>query len=128
MKAITHILLTGIALSIITWACSKDQTAPVDFRDPYIGQYQVKENIFPYGSCHPNDPVPTKKDTVIEIGYGETDTTLSVLGRDIWLDSMNLHHRYHYSLYLTPDSIYSTFLNGGLGCGFTEKHYGRKIK
>jgi hypothetical protein len=50
-----------------------------------------------------------------------------VLGREVYLDSTGHYYAYHYSLRLWNDSISSTFMNGGLGCGQYEIYKGYRI-
>ena len=107
--------------------CSKDENNPTDFRDKYIGQYQVQERISSYGFPECGEPYSREKDTVISVTYGDTDTTLHVLGREVWLDSTGRYYDYHYVLRLWNDSIYSYFMNGGLGCGQNEIYEGYRI-
>lgn len=115
------IIYFGIMIFI---SCDKDDTKPSDFRDKYIGMYQVKEEINCYGSCQ---SCSSQRDTVIKVNYGLTDSTLNVLGRDVYLNSTGSYHNYHYTLRFWNDSISSIFRNGGLGCGQYETHKGLKI-
>ncbi len=50
-----------------------------------------------------------------------------VLGREVCLDSTGWFNAYHYGLHLWNDSIWSYFMNGGLGCGRYEIYYGYRI-
>jgi len=118
-----------IALGMLTFSCHKDKDInepekPADFRDIYIGKYQVKETINCYGPCGTCSSV---RDTVISVNYGLTDSTLSVLGRDVFLDSTGFYGAYHYGLRLWDDSISSNFMNGGLGCGQYIWHKGYRF-
>jgi hypothetical protein len=112
---------------ILSWAilnaCDNNGNDP-DFRDQYVGKYQVTEKITCYGPCR---TCASLKDTVIIVDYGLTDTTLSVLGRDVFLDSDGFYSAYHYGLWLRNDSIWSYNMNGGLGCGQYENHEGVRI-
>ena len=124
------LLIIGLyTLAIFTISCHKDNdndepVKPADFRDIYIGKYQVKETINCYGPCGTCSSV---RDTVISVNYGLTDSTLSVLGRDVFLDSTGFYGAYHYGLRLWDDSISSNFMNGGLGCGQYIWHKGYRF-
>lgn len=124
MKSIFKKTIYACIIGTLLTSCYKDDTKPTDFRDKYIGKYQVSENISCYGPC---GTCSSLKDTVIIVDYGITDSTLSILGRDVYLDSTEHYHNYHYSLRLWNDSIYSDFMNGGLGCGKKETYNGLKI-
>jgi hypothetical protein len=54
-------------------------------------------------------------------------STLSVLGREVWLDSGGSYYAYHYGLNFRNDSIFSNYMSGGLGCGSYISHVGVKI-
>jgi hypothetical protein len=111
-----------ITITIASYfSCKKE---PVDFRDQFIGKYQVKEQINCYGSCA---TCASEKDTLISVRYGMSDSSLSVLGRDIKLDINNFYYAYHYGLWLGNDSIYSKFMYGGLGCGQYEIYEGVRV-
>lgn len=105
-------------------SCGKDGVKPGDFRNKYIGKYQTKETIFCYGPCA---SCSSQRDTVISVNYGLTDSTLNVLGRDVFLDSTGFYYAYHYGLHLRNDSLFSTYMNGGLGCGQYETYIGAKV-
>lgn len=124
MKHKINITLGMIYFGLIFNSCDKDDNKSNDFRDKYIGKYQVKENMNCYGAC---GSCSYQRDTVIGINYGLTDSTLNVLGRDVYLDSTGSYYSYHYGLRLWNDSISSTFMNGGLGCGRYETYKGFKI-
>jgi hypothetical protein len=109
---------------LLTTSCNKDELEPKDFRDRYVGQYKVVETNNCYGAL---PPCSSTKDTVISVNYGLTDSTISVLGRDIFLDSAEGYQAYHYGLRFWNDSIRSYFSNGGLGGGINEIHEGYKI-
>lgn len=95
-----------------------------DIRKNYIGKYQVVEKINSYGPCW---TYSSEKDTVIIVDFGITDSTLSVLERDVYLDSLGRFGDYHYGLRLWNDSISSYYMNGGLGCGNYEEYDGYRI-
>jgi hypothetical protein len=124
MKQIIRLTAITIFYGILFYSCDKDENKPIDFRDKYIGRYQVNEKIDCYGPC---STCSSQKDTVIIVNYGLTDSTLSVLGRDVWLDSTGRYYDYHYGLRLWNDSINSHFMNGGLGCGQHEIYEGYRI-
>ncbi len=108
-------------------SCDTGEADPDDFRDQYVGNYQVHETISSYGFPECGEPYSRERDTVIRVNYGESDTTLFVLGREVWLDSTGSFYAYHYGLRLWNDSIRSTFMNGGLGCGQYEVYEGVRI-
>lgn len=124
MKQKIILALWLICSGFIFNSCEKDENQSNDFRDKYIGKYQVTEKISCYGSC---SSCLFQRDTVISVNYGLTDSTLNVIGRDVFLDSTGNYHSYHYGLRLWKDSIYSTFMNGGLGCGKYETYKGIRI-
>ena len=105
-------------------SCHKDENKSIDFRDKYLGKYQVELSIRCYGPCF---TCSSLRDTVIVVDYGLTDSTLSVLGREVSLDSAGYYSAYHYGLRLWNDSISSMFMNGGLGCGQYEVYTGYRI-
>ena len=105
-------------------SCNKCDNKPTDFRNQYIGEYQVSKSIRCYGTCW---TCSSEKDTVIVVNYGLTDSTLSLFGRDVCLDSDGYYFDYHYELRIWNDSIYSQFMNGGLGCGKYEIFEGSRI-
>lgn len=107
---------------LIMNSCDRDK--PNSLRDKYLGKYQVKETIYCYGPC---DTCSSEKDTVITISCGLTDSTLHVLGKEVFVDSTGTYYSYHYGLRFWGDSISSTFMNGGLGCGQYETYIGCKI-
>jgi hypothetical protein len=121
----TSLLLITIVLFI--FSCKTETTNPSDPRDIYLGEYQTTENISSYGSLECGDPYEYERDTIIVVTKGQTDSTLLVLGREVYLDSTGRTGAYHYSLRLWNDSIYSFFMNGGLGCGQYEVYRGYKI-
>ncbi len=115
------LLISGLVL----WAgCSKDRLKKNDFRNQYVGKYQVVKTVDSYGPCW---DLHTKKDTVISVKYGDSDSTLFVLGRDVKLNNNGFYCDYHYSLRIWNDSIRSYFMDGGLGCGNYIKYLGYRI-
>ena len=124
MEQKRRLFLTIILMGFIFYGCDKKENELPDFRDEYIGKYQVTENINCYGPCF---SCSSEKDTVIIVNYGLTDSTISVLGRDVFIDTTGWYSAYHYGLRLWNDSILSTFMNGGLGCGQYESYVGYKI-
>ncbi|MDX2432741.1 MAG: hypothetical protein QNK35_17520 [Bacteroides sp.] len=123
ISVVVFMILYGLVLN----SCNKDDNKPDDFRDKYIGQYQVHEKISSYGFPECGEPYSREKDTIIVVNYGNTDSTLDVLGRDVYLDSAGNYYDYHYGLRLWNDSISSYFMNGGLGCGRNEVYKGYRI-
>ncbi|MBA7544930.1 hypothetical protein ES705_37291 [subsurface metagenome] len=125
----TNQLIIGILAigSLYFMSCGKSDSKPSDFRDKYIGKYQVHEWISSYGFPDCGEPYSRERDTIIRVIYGETDSTLIVLGRVVWLDSSGYFSDYHYGLRLWNDSIWSYYMNGGLGCGQIEIYEGYKI-
>ena len=127
MTATRHIIPFLIFTGLFINSCHKEEEkiqVQNDFRDKYVGKYQVTESINCYGPC---DTCSSQKDTVISVRYGLTDSTLSVLGRDVFLDANGNYYAYHYGLRLWNDSIYSNYMNGGLGCGQHEIYEGVRI-
>jgi len=116
-----------IIILLIPDIISCDREEPFDFRDKYIGQYQVTEVRQSYGFPQCGSNYYSRRDTIIIVGYGQTDSTLSVLGRDVWLDSNGCYNAYHYSLRLWDDSISSFYMSGGLGCGTYVTYNGSRI-
>jgi len=117
-------ILILLIIGGLTFGCKKDNKP--DFRDQYVGVYAVKERYVPYPPDTIND-TSYERDTVIIVDYGKTDTTLRVLGRDIYLDEHGHYGVYHYSLRLWNDSISSYFMNGGLGGGTRIYHDGVRV-
>jgi hypothetical protein len=108
-------------------SCEKYENNPTEFREGYIGQYQVHETISSYTFPGCGEPYSLEKDTVISASYGDTDTTLNILGRDVFLDLTGRYNDYHYGLIIWSGSISSYFLNGVLGCGQSENYKGYRI-
>lgn len=123
LKLISIIFILGLSFN----SCKKDKSISPDFRIKYIGKYQCVEKIYSYGSYLCGDSYSFEKDTIISVSYGKTDSTLNVLGRDVYLDSMDVYLAYHYSLSFRNDSIRSFFTNGGIGCGQYEVYSGKRI-
>ncbi len=126
MKFISTILILITVLLVID-SCKKSNIKPGDFRNKYIGKYEVVEHVNSYGSLDCGKPYSSERDTIISVNYGATDTTLSVLGMDVKLDSLGSYYAYHYSLRLWNDSIKSYSMNGGLGCGQIVTYLGRRV-
>jgi hypothetical protein len=122
----TNLIIIGIFIITCFYlkSCDKDESNPTDFRTKYVGKYQVHEQIFSYGL---GDPINSERDTYISVRYGGTNSTLLVLGREVLLDLSGCFTDYHYYLRLWNDSIYSSFMNGGLGGGQYEIYEGYKI-
>jgi hypothetical protein len=87
----------------------------------------VAEKVGSYGFPECGEPYSWEKDTIISVTYGETDTTLFVLGREIWLDSTGVHYAYHFNIRLWNDSLNAYNRIGGLGCGRVETHEGYRV-
>lgn len=113
---------------VFVFSCKKESEEPVeshyDFRDVFVGKYHVTETINCYGPC---GSCSSSKDTIISVYYGSSDSSMNVLGRNIFLDADGYFYDYHYSLRLWNDSISSYYANGGLGCGQNEVYLGNKI-
>ena len=109
------------------FSCKEPIFKRYDKRYKFIGKYNVKKTINSYGSPECGEPYSYETDTTIIVNYGKTDSTLDVFGRDVWLDSTGRYSEYHYGLRLWNDSISSTWMNGGLGCGQYISHIGVKI-
>lgn len=122
-----RILLFGILLIMQLFSCKKPIFKQFDKRYKYIGKYSVHKTIKSYGFPEFGEPYSYETDTTISINFGETDSTLNVLGRDVWLDSTGRYGSYHYGLRLWDDSISSIFMNGGLGSGQYISYLGIKI-
>jgi len=117
-----------ILATIILFSCDDEPSGPKDFRDQYVGKYQVHESISSYGWPDMNgESYSRERDTVILVDYGNSDTTLIVLGREVWLDTTGSYYDYHYSLRMRDDSLWSFFMNGGLGGGQYEIYEGVRI-
>jgi hypothetical protein len=119
------ILAIGLIFSGVFFdSCKKADHESTDFRNKFTGRYQVTERINCYGLC---GTCSSLRDTVIAVNIGLTDSTLNVLGRDVYLDSTGHYYSYHYGLRLWNDSIPSGYMNGGLGCGQYETYIGFRI-
>jgi hypothetical protein len=120
-----YLLFFSAIFIMVSTACEKASRKD-DFRDKYVGKYRVTEEIKSYGSpvC---GSVFSVKDTIITVDYGTNDSTLVVLGREVKLDEDGYYHSYHYGLRLWNDSIWSSHMNGGLGCGVYETYTGKRI-
>lgn len=123
-RIILYILLF-VAFAIT--ACEKGFWKPKDFRDAYVGKYQVTEKLTVYGSPLCDLGPDTEKDTVIIVDYGSKKTTLFVLGREVELDEEGYYYAYRFGLRIWNDSIWSLHMNGGLGCGIYEHYEGYRI-
>lgn len=123
----TKFMLAGFLFSFVVFSSCEKEEKPDDLRAKYVGKYQVHEKISSYGFPECGEPFSREKDTIISVIYGNTDSTLIVLDREVYLDSAGYYYDYHYGLRLWNDSIYSHFMNGGLGCGKNEVYEGYKI-
>jgi len=95
-----------------------------DYRAAFVGKYQVTKEISCYGPC---GSCYSMKDTIISVRYGDSDSTIFILGRELKIDTAGVYDGYHYGLRLWNDSIRSYFMSGGLGCGQYIKYEGFKI-
>lgn len=115
------LLISGL----IFLSCNKEDDKKNDFRNKYIGKYAVHEEVSNFlgdsgSSSH-------EIDEIISVNYGETDSTLNVLDRDVYLDSNGEFHAYKFSLRIWNDSITSYYRWGGLGGGGSSETTGYKI-
>lgn len=126
MKA--GLLIGGLFLAgCFFGSCNHEETEPEDFRDQYTGKYLTHESISSYGFPECGEYYHRERDTVIIVDYGNSDSTLLVLGREVWLDSAGRYYDYHYGLTMRNDSLWSYYMNGGLGCGQYESYEGVRI-
>jgi hypothetical protein len=116
-----YLILILNCLFLFLNSCEKDKP---DSRDKYIGDYAVLQSVNCYGPC---GNCSYQRDTVIRVGYGKTDTTLNVLGRDIYLEADGVCAGYHLSIKILDGYLSASFMNGGLGCGTYENYEGNKI-
>jgi hypothetical protein len=122
-----NIKILIIMILLVMNLSSCDRENQFDFRDKYAGKYQVQEELQSYGFPPCGNNFHSLKDTIITVDFGITDSTLIVLGREVQLDSNGFYFAYHYGLHLWNDSISSSFMNGGLGCGRYEIYNGYRI-
>lgn len=108
-------------------ACGKADEKLTDARNKYIGSYFVHEKIGSYGPPPYVEPFLYEKETIINVLPGETDSTLLVLGREVWLDSNGSYYEYKYGLRLWNDSLRSYYSSGGMGGGMYISHVGYRI-
>ncbi len=119
-----NIILVFLSIAATLVACKEEDNTPSDFRAEYVGKYNCNVNINCYGAlgtCSYN------YDTLLSVYYGNSDTTMLFIGREICLDSTDSYYDYHYGLYFRNDNVFSTFMNGGLGGGQYEYIKGMKI-
>ncbi len=127
-----YLKIIGLVVIIVgcLQSCEKDDSELSDFRNKYIGKYFVHESIVKYGApppwCPYNDD-DSEKDTVISVTYGGADNTLFALGHEFWLDSIGEFSIFPLKFRFRNDSIYSSYRNGGLGCGYYETYEGVRI-
>jgi len=125
-------LINKILISLIIYlsfglvSCEKlsDQN---DFRNKYIGKYQVVETRKSFGFPYSGKSQVTTKDTVIIVRYGYSDSTLLVLGSEIVLDENDAFFEYYYSIRFFEDSIATYYRSGGLGGGTSQQYNGVRI-
>jgi hypothetical protein len=120
-------LLFLLLFSIVIFSSCEKEFWKKDFRDKYVGKYQVTEKLTVYGSPHCNLGPDSEKDTIIIVDYGSKKNTLFVLGREVELDEDGYYYAYHFGLRIWNDSIWSLHMNGGLGCGIYERYEGYRI-
>jgi len=117
-------LINIIFLILILFSCNKENNNLNKNLSNYIGKYQTVSKFTTFGAMPYSN---IEKDTIISVDYGNSDTTLIVLNREVWLDKNREFYDYHYGLQFRNDSIFSTFMNGGLGGGNYEYYVGYKI-
>jgi hypothetical protein len=85
--------------------CASDKDDFTDFRNKYIGKYQVKEMQKNYRE--PDDDVYSfLRDTIISVNYGNSDSTVEVIGRDVKLNSKGYYSSSYFAMRIWNDSIY----------------------
>jgi hypothetical protein len=117
------LIIVGFAVLFSINSCKKDNTVK-DYRSVFIGTYVVKETTTCYGAM---GDCFYEKDTTIHVTAGEGDSTISVLGRTLNIYPDGNYSAYHYGLQFRNDSIFSFFMNGGLGAGTYIRHEGLRI-
>jgi hypothetical protein len=95
-----------------------------DYRDKFVGKYQVVEEKRSYGPCGFENYL---KDTLIVVDYGHSDSLLIVLGREVYPDKNGYFRTYDHEVIFQNDSIFSRNKFGGLGCGYYITHQGKRI-
>jgi hypothetical protein len=127
MKTTLLKLLFLFIFSLQYVSCKKDVQikTEIDFRDKYIGKYKVIETKSCYGSCW---NCYSKKDSIISIGYGYMDSTISALGYEyLRLDETGSYSGNYFGIRLWNDSIKASRRVGGLGCGVNYYYIGYRI-
>jgi len=117
------LIVVSFTALLLPICCKKDDTVK-DYRSAFIGTYDVKETTNCYGAM---GDCFYEKDTIIYVTEGEGDSTISVLGRTVNIYPDGNYSAYHYSLQFRNDSIFSFFMNGGLGAGTYIRHEGKRI-
>lgn len=117
------LVIANFLVLLVLLCCKKDDMEK-DYRSAFIGTYDVKETITCYGSfgdCF------YEKDTLVIVTRSDNDSTINVLGRTIAIGPDGITGDYHYGLHFRNDSIFSFFMNGGLGAGTYIRHDGKRI-
>ena len=109
----------------IIFNCRKEKiNSHLDYRSNFTGKYKTKYQVSCYGPCWTCNTV---KDTIISVVSAAADSSITVLGRTFKIDISGEYYSYHYGLTFRHDSIFSTYMNGGLGCGAYETYIGYRI-
>ena len=119
----------GFAIAILIFlfvGCSHEPLpqAILDERDAYVGKYQVHQTNNCYGPC---DTCHSEQDLILVVDYGHSDSTLLFEYREIPISDIESYYAYHYSLSIGHDSLHSTNMSGGLGCGIYIVQEGVRI-
>jgi hypothetical protein len=97
---------------------------PRDARDAYVGKYAVHQTNNCYGPC---DTCHSEQDLILVVDYGHSDSTLLFENREIPISAIESYYAYHYSLSIGHDSLHSSNMSGGLGCGIYIVQEGVRI-
>jgi hypothetical protein len=122
MKIRSFLLVSALLIFIFT-SCEKAFWKK-DYRDKFVGKYQVTEEKRSYGPCGFENYL---RDTLIIVDYGNSDSLLVVLGRDVYPDKNGYYRTYDHEVRFRNDSILSRYKFGGLGCGYYITHEGKRI-
>jgi hypothetical protein len=115
--AILILLFVGCAREPFPQAISDD-------RDAYVGKYQVHQTNNCYGPC---DTCHSEQNLILVVDYGHSDSTLLFENREIPISAIESYYAYHYSLSIGHDSLHSSNMSGGLGCGIYIVQEGVRI-
>lgn len=129
MRSSYRYTIIYFAIVILFFSCNKNDENPTDSRDKYIGQYAVWHIINkngPIEKCGENYYL--KNDTIINVSYGETDTTLNILGRDVYLDSLGWFNTEYFNLKLWDKDI-SIYIENktSIWCTTYQEYQGHRI-